>query len=127
MINKMLYGDAAEIHGRSQKWLNFARRCIKNPAMRELIITRDAHQCQWCHKPVRRNEALHHIDYDHECVTEKTIRLPNPTTKRPTRTIDVPDCGNCALIQQCAKRLALVHQMCNKEIAQHALKASQET
>lgn len=51
-----------------------------------------------------------------------TVRIPNPTEKRPTRANVVPNCGACQigrpeLFAGCAERLVLVHALCNRDIS----------
>jgi hypothetical protein len=107
-----------------ERWYLFARRCQRNPFMREMIMKRDlVLPCGWCGQPIVKHQSwnIHHIDYAHECTygittIEKTVSIYNNP-----RNYRGPDCRSCFFMeseqfQSCFKRLRLVHRTCNQKI-----------
>lgn len=75
----------------------FARRMQKHPYMKAFILNRDK-VCQWCgyrFKGPPYNFHIHHIDYDHECQFEHMVEIIVPTSKRPEKKRELPDCERC--------------------------------
>ena len=106
------------------KWHLFARRCQRNPFMREMVLNRDlAHPCAWCNRAIEMKHSwnIHHIDYSHQCTfelitTEKTVSIHD----KP-RNYTGPDCRTCFWMEPdkfnaCFERLKLVHYRCNHQI-----------
>jgi hypothetical protein len=109
-------------------WRLYARRVQRNPHMQAYIAARDGGRCAWCGAGSSRDDGLfqlHHRDYQWRCGYGRTIVLPNPTPRRPGRTVEVPDCQACSgerpeLFAGCASRLAPVHGQCNRLIEEAA-------
>ncbi|PFV54530.1 hypothetical protein [Bacillus thuringiensis] len=117
IIPKNGYRDCKEKHNNQEEWKNFARRICKNPYAKNYHKTKSRNLCSWCNMKFIRF-SLHHIDYDHLCVTSSTIKLPTPTEKRPNKTIKIPDCESChktnpKAFNECMKRVTPVHLGCN--------------
>ncbi len=122
LIPKIKYRDASIKHSRSESWLNFAARLTKNPFVKNFLHSRDGDNCQWCGRRFLQSPTVHHVDYDYTCIHTDTIRIANPTEKRPNRTAAIPDCESCANNQPqsfnaCMSRLVLVHSFCNMKIS----------
>lgn len=122
IINTNTYSEMSEKHRDDrQKWLNFARRCIKNPFVKAYKLN-GCNTCAWCGKPLRSEHAvLHHMDYDNLCHTEDTIKILTPTEKRQSRMSKLPDCESCAKahpekFNTCMSKLIPIHNKCNAYI-----------
>lgn len=106
-----------------ESWKNFAERITKNPFTKIFLLKRDGMKCAWCQKSLYRQSVIHHITYEHCCTYSKIIRVASPTENRPNKTRLVPDCENCKrdnknAFQACMNKLVLVHNICNKKIAE---------
>lgn len=109
-----------------QSWLNFSSRITKNPFMLNFLAKRDGNKCGWCGGVMKANATIHHLSYDHFCASNEIIKVERPTEKRPDRQSKVPDCESCCnsdtrIFLLCAEKLALVHRICNKKIAEKSL------
>lgn len=122
VINKYSYSEMKAKHQKNKKWLNFARRCIKNKFVQKYLLRRDGGVCQYCGRRILGQFNIHHISYDHCCKSDDTIVQITPTPKRPGRHLHVPDCEQCSkdtpvLFNECMEMLCVVHCHCNMEIA----------
>lgn len=122
LIPKISYATARQTHGRSEEWLNYARRIARNDYVKGFLASKGP-TCPCCGLKLNSNAVVHHIDYDHRCAFRITIRVEASTPKRPSRTHEVPDCESCRAdderrFHSCMSRLVLVHRLCNLRIAQ---------
>lgn len=116
-------------------WYLFARRCQRNPYMREMIIQRDLSKpCEWCNKPIHKSQSwnVHHIDYVHECTFNVMTTEPTVSIRNNPRNYTGPDCRTCAaehpeMFSACFNRLKLVHFMCNRQIELERQKLKRQT
>lgn len=123
LIPKLGPGVAAIIYD-PVLWNYFARKCQRNPIMRDFIFARDLKNgCAWCDQGIYKSQRwnIHHKDYDHFCAYGKYIEVHTPSPKRVNRKYKGPDCGSCknekpSYFERCAGRLTLVHQPCNHAI-----------
>ena len=103
-------------------WKMFALRVRRNPFMKMTKQDEQDNTCPVCHEYVNANMGtLHHMDYEHLCISDVCAKFSSPTEKRPTRMISAPDCERClktnpAEFAECAKRLVLVHKRCHMKI-----------
>ncbi len=107
------------------QWKTFARKIQKNPFVKNFILNRNCYKCAWCNWSIDDKFVLHHIDYDHVCDYLILKEYPNPTDKRPNRTVKVPDCETCSIVNpnsftECMSRLVAVHKKCNLKIEEHS-------
>jgi hypothetical protein len=112
-----------------ESWKNFAERITKNPFIKNLLIERDGSKCPWCQKVLYGHFVIHHITYEHSCTYSKVVRVASPTENRPNKTRLVPDCQNCEKENTegflgCMNKLVLVHNLCNKKIAEESYSAN---
>ena len=133
IINKNGTAEMKEKHKNELgKWHNFASRVQKNPYMRRKLHEQYGAVCQFCGKTLAPNHQVHHVDYDHCCKSEDTVRIGNPTAKRPNRTIAIPDCERCSCetpgaFADCADRLRPVCSVCNMIIDKIQKKGAMQT
>ncbi len=127
LIPYMLSNDAKQKNKSYQsEWVKFARKMQKNPYMKEYIFSRHKGRCQWCKKNIQNEFVLHHVDYDHICRHPHNIRISS-SNKRTH--LNIPDCENCCktnrqLFMECARRVACVHNLCNKLIDERSKRPS---
>ena len=105
-----------------EAWKNFAQRITKNSYVKYFLRERDGNCCSWCHGKLIKRPIVHHIDYNHCCSFNIVISVPTPTLNDPYKTRIVPDCKSCKEQNKdrfmiCMEKLALVHNICNKRIA----------
>jgi hypothetical protein len=103
-------------------WRNFAQRITKNPFVREYLFKRDGNKCSWCEKDFNKQPIIHHLSYDHKCTFNETTVITYSTEKKTFRERKVPNCQKCSQINSiafndCMNKLALVHRICNLQIA----------
>lgn len=116
-------------------WYLFARRCQRNPYMREMILERDLSKpCEWCNKPIYKTQSwnVHHIDYAHECTFNVTTTERTVSVRNNPRNYTGPDCRTCAvkhpeMFDACFSRLKLVHYLCNRQIELERQKAKRQS
>lgn len=112
-----------------ESWKNFAQRITKNPFTKIFLLDRDGKKCAWCKKALYEQSIIHHITYEHCCTFSKVIRIASPTENQPNKTRLVPDCQNCKkgntdTFLACMNKLVLVHNICNKKIAEESYLAN---
>jgi len=108
----------------ANNWFLFARRCQRNPFMREMIMQRDLQKpCEWCQRPILMTQSwcIHHIDYEHECTYGVTVIEQTTSRYGNARNYNGPDCRACSFMHPekfsaCFARLKLVHFRCNQQI-----------
>ncbi len=121
LIPGLFSWEAQEKHKRRAKqWENYARRITRNPKIKDYLWARSL-DCAYCKLPIRKDAQVHHITYDHFCKTAQTVTVHDPTFNAPDRTAIAPDCQACwrdtpQKFHDCARRLALVHPLCNKAL-----------
>ncbi|MBE5103420.1 hypothetical protein [Priestia aryabhattai] len=127
LIPKMSSLKASEKHkDYKNHWKNFSRRMQKHPFTREFHFKLSKGICAWCDKTIDKEKfVLHHIDYDHKCINQNSIKILKPTPKRPNRKIQIPNCEECAKnypleFSECMKRVVPVHQICNLIISKRS-------
>lgn len=122
IIPKNHYQDSKEKYkDHKDEWSNFARRICKNPYVKNYHRKKSNNVCSWCKRKFEKF-VLHHIDYEHLCITDTTIKVSAPTEKRPNKTARIPDCETChktnpKAFNECMKRITAVHNHCNYMIS----------
>ena len=122
IVNEDSSEEAKAIYGNSPEWKNFARRIQKNDFIREYLFDKYGQRCAFCGKPILLDRLIvHHITYQHVCITGESIEISHPTKKRPDRIRKVPNCESCQIInppcfEACVSKLVPVHAYCNKII-----------
>ena len=112
------YADSKEKNkNHLNHWRNFSRRITKNPYVKDYHFKKTNGTCSWCHRKYN-NFVIHHIDYDHSCLTDNTIKVHTPTEKRPNKTTKVPDCHSCHqnnpdAFNKCMGKITAAHRHCN--------------
>lgn len=105
----------------SAEWLLFTNKCHKNNFVKEYLLQKYNHVCQYCNFEIKKTMQVHHVSYDNVCAYPEIIVQPNPTAKRPNRTDKVPNCQRCFLehpeqFEKCMSLLRPIHTGCNVRI-----------
>jgi hypothetical protein len=116
------YANMRKKYGSSDAWRNFARRITRNLFAKAHLFNREGGQCALCSRPLGEVFVIHHIDYDHTCSFNKTLRIDASTPKRPGKLRTVPDCEACkveceARFRSCLSRVTVVHKGCNARLS----------
>lgn len=96
-----------------KKWKNFKNRIPRSSFIKNKLKNRQSNTCPICSNILNNNIVVHHIDYDHLCVSENYQKQKSPTHKNPNRELNVPNCINCNRINPCLDRLVLIHNSCH--------------
>lgn len=118
VVNINHKADMMDKHRNSPSWQLYASKICGNPFVADYLRTRENGRCACCGRRLIKKPNIHHIDYDHECVYDKGIRISSPTEKQPKRKLLVPDCRTCFITNRdkfnaCMSRVVLVHTYCN--------------